>query len=500
MSVDLLDKAVASALCPTFKALVEGSSTVAVYSGAASLIPGTQPVSVPVLKTAVSVLALSQLGVSATCPEVEVGPDPLPGTDDPRKGCIELSAGLGDIKVKSPGGVDALLVPNVTGYRVEFLREDPDIPATLYTAYVQRAIGGPYVQEDVPFGRPPGHYFEMDLQSDAVCGSVAPEIPDNPTVPDHIYVDESTNCSYTVKFLGLISEQQGGSIQPVYQIQSQSDTRSGGRMGGCNFEPTIYVGGPNGPGGPTGPPIPPIPVPPIVPDPEDGIPWWAKAMLQAATGAALTLIGQELAKLTGPVYEAGTFTLTAPCDYTEEGDNVSYFFPFPKGNFQQRVIDHQMAILDTLQYHLNSKTPICGNEKPVLEGQWVTTRWESVEKMAHSGRRLRKLFRYRTQSTRDLGQLSAYWEAFTWQAGDVCVIHKGAWWGTPQVWTSTEEEGKRVIRFAAAEAGLDPDQTGEWEFGSSRSARYGMSGTMRLEAPNGIRWVTRREGPSGVPN
>ena len=117
--------------------------------------------------------------------------------------------------------------------------------------------------------------------------------------------------------------------------------------------------------------------------------------------------------------------------------------------------------------------------------------------MDHSGKRLRKLLRYRSESSRNLGQLSAYWQDFTWTEGEVCVIHKGAWWGTPQVWAASPEEGKRVIRAAGAEAGINPDQTGQWATSSSDSPRYGMSGTMRLEEANGLRWVTRREGPDG---
>ena len=267
-------------------------------------------------------------------------------------------------------------------------------------------------------------------------------------------------------------------------------------MGGCYMNPVIYTPGPTGPGGPGGPRIPPIPVPPNPPGPDgDGVPWWASALLGAAAGAATNQILDAIGEMTAPSYEAGDFTLTAPCDYTEEGDNVSYFFPFPKGNFQKRVIDHQMAILETLQYHLNSKTPTCTNAKPPLEGEWVTTRWESLEKMDDSGRRLRKLFRYRTKSTRNLGQLSTYWKNFTWNSGAVIVWHEGAWWGTPKVWASTEAEGQRVIRFAAAEAGLDPDQVGQWRVSSSRAARYGMSGTMTIKEFKGYPWVARRDGP-----
>jgi hypothetical protein len=137
--------------------------------------------------------------------------------------------------------------------------------------------------------------------------------------------------------------------------------------------------------------------------------------------------------------------------------------------------------------------------KPILEGQWVTTRWISDEKMVDSNRRLRKLFRYRTKSSRDLGQLSAYWEQFSWRAGSVCVRHTGAWWGDPQVWAESPEEGKRVIRHAATEAGLNPDQIGQWAVSSSRSPRYGMSGTMKVLRHLDFPWVASRDG-SNWPN
>ena len=342
--------------------------------------------------------------------------------------------------------------------------------------------------------------FRIQLQTGTCKRTNDPADPGSPD-PDlepYPWTDPETDCNYTLKLEGFVQQYKDGPAQPVWQIESNSSAvrASGGRMGGCSLSPTIFIGGNgDGSGGPNGPPQ--IPVPPIVPpNGDDGVPWWLPPLVGGATAAALNLIGQQLAALSEPNYEAGSFTLTAPCDYTEEGDNVSYFFPFPKGTFQQRVIDHQEAILDTLQYHLNSKTPTCKSEKPVLEGQWVTTRWESTEKMAHSGVRLRKLFRYRTKSTRDLGQLSAYWENFGWEAGNVCVFHKGAWWGTPQIWAASQEEGQRVIRFAAAEAGLDPDQVGEWGTSSSRSPRYGMSGSMRVKVYKGFPWVASRDGAS----
>ena len=139
------------------------------------------------------------------------------------------------------------------------------------------------------------------------------------------------------------------------------------------------------------------------------------------------------------------------------------------------------------------------NEKPVLEGSWVTTRWISDQKMEHSGRRLRKLFRYRSKGGRFLPELTAWWTNFQWEAGDTCVIHKGGWWGTPQVWAKDAEEGKRVIRFAASEADIDPDKVGEWIITSGSSPRIGMSGTMVIQRKEGFPWVSSRP-DSNFPN
>ena len=191
---------------------------------------------------------------------------------------------------------------------------------------------------------------------------------------------------------------------------------------------------------------------------------------------------------------AQTLEMLAACDYDANDELAKFSISYPEQEILQAILERVNDIPEFLQQHLAWKTPTCKDEKPTLEGQWVTTRWESLEKMDHSGRRLRKLFRYRTKSTRDLGQLSSYWRSFTWQAGSVCVFHKGAWWGTPQVWAASEEEGRRVIRFAGAEAGINPDQVGEWGTSGSNSPRYGMSGTMIIQEFEGYPWVAKRDG------
>jgi len=490
VNVELLDKAVAEALCPTFQAIVPATSTIAVVA------PFLGPKGMAVGLTAVGVGNLAMLGAAATCPEVEIGPDPGPGDHCIQNGCTELSSGVGTLYINTSGGDQVVIYGRLTGYKLTFYRYDEGLDADQYWADVQTSNGGPYVRESIPFTIERGNWLELIGDPGSVCGSSVDCAPTNPPVPDVTYVDSSTNCTYNVKFEGFIREFEGGPISPVYQIEGAAGRASGGRMGGCNFDPVIYTPGPNGPGGPGGPVLPPIPVPPSPPGPVGGVPWWAGPLLAGSTSAALNLIGDALKDALGPRLPEGSFTLEAPCDKDDEGVPLEQTWTFPEQSYEERVITHQIILLEALQTHLNWKTPICSDNapKPPLEGQWVTTRWESIEKMAHSGRRLRKLFRYRTKSSRDLGQLSAYWADFTWRAGDVCVRHKGAWWGDPQVWAESEDEGKRVIRHAAAEAGLDPDQVGGWAISSSRSPRYGMSGTMRVARFQGFPWVASRDG------
>ena len=113
---------------------------------------------------------------------------------------------------------------------------------------------------------------------------------------------------------------------------------------------------------------------------------------------------------------------------------------------------------------------------------------------------LRKRFRYRDQTGATLEAHTEHWREFTWQAGPVCVIHKGAAWGTPQVWAASAEEGKRVIRHAGAIAGINPDGVGEWVITSSKDPRYGKPGTMAVKPLGlGMVAVTKRPGPNGLP-
>ena len=98
-----------------------------------------------------------------------------------------------------------------------------------------------------------------------------------------------------------------------------------------------------------------------------------------------------------------------------------------------------------------------------------------------------------------LGELVDHWKDFTWEAGPVVVGHVGATWGTPKVWAASDDEGKRVLRHAAGDAGIDPDQEGQWQVRSSAGTRNGVSGTMRVNKKGGYWWITARDGANNRP-
>tara|TARA_B100001094_G_scaffold199026_1_gene193107 strand:- start:1159 stop:2601 length:1443 start_codon:yes stop_codon:yes gene_type:complete len=203
-----------------------------------------------------------------------------------------------------------------------------------------------------------------------------------------------------------------------------------------------------------------------------------------------------------PGLSAVTYTLDVGCTYNPETGDFDKKFPYNVEQTAEGILGLARR-MDALAWMINNAALIpyteCNKCAPVLDGEWVTVRFESLENSPQGTRPLRKLFRYRSLSALDLGQRSAYWENFTWNAGAICVQHKGASWGTPQCWASNADEGKRVIRFAGLEAGIDPDVTGEWVISGSTDPRYGQPGSMRVAQVQGLEWVTSRQGPSGLP-
>jgi len=195
---------------------------------------------------------------------------------------------------------------------------------------------------------------------------------------------------------------------------------------------------------------------------------------------------------------AVTYVQHVGCTYNEQSNDYDLQFNYevPEECDLLAIAKRLDAIAQMIDVAGLIPYRVC-NEKPKLEGTWVSTRWVSDGDSDNSTRRLRKLIRYRSKSDRSTDQLRDYWSAFTWEAGSAIVQHKGAWWGTPQVWAESADEGKRILRFAGEEAGIDPDTEGQWIVSDTGHARYGMSGKMRLAKPRGQYWATRRDGPSG---
>ena len=200
---------------------------------------------------------------------------------------------------------------------------------------------------------------------------------------------------------------------------------------------------------------------------------------------------------------SGKIEFQAVCDKDDEGNLQKMTYPLSGASTRNQALVAIYQINTTLagmiQQHLNWKTPICPPERPELKGDFVTIRFESEGKSPNGERPLRKLFRYRSQSTRDLGQLTDYWKSFTFRSGAVCVYHKGSAVGTPQVWASSADEGQRVIRHAFGETGVDPDQVGQWGVSGSDNPRFGVSGSMKVKQLDRAVSVTSRKGSDGLP-
>ena len=193
-----------------------------------------------------------------------------------------------------------------------------------------------------------------------------------------------------------------------------------------------------------------------------------------------------------------TYDLQGVCESVEQGqDQPVAEFPVEAGKNLQAIINRIDALPDVLQQHLAYRTPICRGT--AQEGDFRTISFISDQLSPGGKRRLDRRFRYRSQSGVGLIGVVDHWKSFVWEAGPVLVKHRDAWWGSPRVWASTVDEGKRVIRHAAGEAGLDPDQVGRWEVSGSNNPRVGAPGTMRVNTSGGYYMITARDGSSERP-
>jgi hypothetical protein len=208
----------------------------------------------------------------------------------------------------------------------------------------------------------------------------------------------------------------------------------------------------------------------------------------------------DLINSIGEYREEADWTLNYPCEVDEEGNPKVKKYTTEGFGFVKELMLRTNLLAEMVNDQFNGKTPTCGPDAPPKpEGDTRTISFRSEENSPYGKSRLRKRFRYRSSSGLGLGEIVDYWKDFTFESGSVVVGHTGSTWGNPQVWAATEEEGKRVIRHAAGEAGIDPDQVGRWAIGSSRSSRYGVSATMRVDTTGGYYWITSRDGSDGRP-
>lgn len=301
------------------------------------------------------------------------------------------------------------------------------------------------------------------------------------------------DCTINVTLEGFLANPNGtGGVEPVWLMEPAQELRASGGVivGGCNFQPTVVVGG-GGDGK-----EPPISIPaPNWPTASD--PWW-EYIAEGITGAVVEDIYSSIKEALFGQLDPASFTLVAPCNETEDGQPETFTVEFPKQDYQSRMEAWQIASAQLLQQHLDWKTPIC-RDRPKLEGNWRTISFRSTQSSPYGKSCIRKRFRYRSLSGIGLGELVDYWKDFTWTTGPVCVTHKGHSWGTPQVWASTADEGKRVIQHAAGEAGFDANQVGQWGISNSSSSRYGVSLPVKVDTTGGYYWITDRDGSDGRP-
>ena len=313
------------------------------------------------------------------------------------------------------------------------------------------------------------------------------------------YTDNITNCNYTVSLQGFAQVSEGGEAAPVLKIEGVQQLRaSGGRAGGCNFPPVIYMppgGGGSGGGGGTFLPYPDGPVPPPGPG---GEPWWLDPLATAVGAVLLEKIVEAVLEALEPPVLPGSFTLTAPCNKDGEGNSLTKTWDFPEQPYSDRVLDQQIALMEIMQQHLDWKTPIC-DEQTIPEGDFRTISFRSDETSPYGKSRLRKRFRYRSVSGNDLSAVVDHWKDFSWEGGPYRVRWVGGPWRSPEIWAASEAEGQRVIQHAAEEAGFSPLEGGRWSTRLSSSGRQGVPGTMRVDITGGYYWITARDGSDQRP-
>lgn len=444
------------------------------------------------LVTGAAGAAVAGIAAYAYATSCQWDPDaPGPPTPQPVSGCKKFSSGTGQWHTQTGPIWENTDPPVVEVTKFVYRSYPPELPNTQHVYEIEwNGPNGTTAQKLYT----PGTFVEFSVvpNAGAVCAESFDPTP--PTIPPYTYTDPDDGCQIQVTFQGW-GVDGGGSYGPVWQMDPilPPARAGGGIIGGCNFTPVIVYQPPGGP------PVPPIPIPPSPSPGPDGQPWWVSFLMGLLGGTASTIVNQIISKLFEENLPAGNRTIRAACEYKQNGDPETYTVNFPAEPWASRVLTALDAGVDFQQQILLWKTPTCSGGGSSVSGEPVTITWESDEISISSGRRVRKIFTYFDQSgSSQLDHLN-WWKDFSWQAGPVIVSVNGTDLGKPQVWAASADEGKRVIEHAATIAGADMSKA-EWLITSPRSARYGLSGTMRvLRSQDGGVWVTKRPGPSGSP-
>ena len=347
------------------------------------------------------------------------------------------------------------------------------------------------------FGRDDsGTVYTLDqvFTGDPTCEVPSPEQP-VPDIPPYEYTDPEDGCKLTVNLKGFQQDPTGG-INPVFKIEPGVENRAdGGVIGGCNFSPVIYTGGP--PGG--GQPPQYRPWNPDWDNPGGGLSPWQDFLNDLAGSLISNLLYDALSDLYATPLGGANYKLLAPCEVDGDGNRLEVEVQIPELPTPIGIATRIEALIPILQGQKDFKQPTCDPIPVKPEGEFRTIGFISEKTSPYGKSRLRKRLRYRSLSGLGLDALIDYWKGFEFSAGSVIVQHRGASWGTVKCWASTADEGKRVIRHAAGEALIDADKVGRWEISSSSSTRLGVSGTMKVNQAGGYYWITARDGSDNRP-
>jgi hypothetical protein len=482
-----LDRAAGAATCAVLE--VGGASLIG--SGVVGLAAGGAG-AVPLAAGAAAVMASSFLGCS--------GWDPNQGTpsEGPPGGLCYAGASNFTIRVLTNGVFVGGSTPDLSRIdRIAF--DSTQICQTggsrdFWQIFGKDASGTP-TSSFLQYGGPCGGDVYTWQQVWAGSNECFEEGPKTPVVdiPPFDYTDPEDGCELTVNFEGFASG-SGGNANPVFKIEPNAATRAESDViGGCNFEPVIYMGDPNG-----GPPY----VGPWDPDwdtqPKDDYPWKDK-LRDIANICSNEDVLQRLDQLLVTPLTGITYALNSICEINSEGEptTITVEREIPEAIPLVAIAQRIDAIVPLLQAQKDFKQPVCSPAKAQGDLRTISFRSEEVSPGGKSC--LRKRLRYRSLSGIGLDQLIDHWKDFSFSAGPVIVKNIGSTCGTLTVWASSIGEGKRVILHAFGEAGVDADQAGRWEISSSTSTRRGMPGTMNIDTTGGYYWITARDGSSNRP-